>query len=85
MSHKFDANTNVSDQGIIDSIESVNPCFGQGIIDMNRNGNFCKGTWVIKVIAEVKVDARFEQKKNWPVFLVSVTELQHLGVVYFIC
>ena len=23
----------------------------QGIIDMNRNGNFCKGTWILKIIA----------------------------------
>ena len=33
----------------------------QGIINMNRNGNFCKGTRVIKVIAETKPDARVEQ------------------------
>ena len=35
--------------------------FDQGIIDMNRNGNFCKGTWVSKIVAETKVDARVEQ------------------------
>ena len=29
--------------------------FDQGIIIINRNGNFCKGTWVIKVIADTKV------------------------------
>ena len=33
----------------------------QGAINMNRNGNFCKGTWIRKVIAETKVDARVEQ------------------------
>ena len=33
----------------------------QGIIDMNRNGNFCKGTGVGKIVAETKVDARVEQ------------------------
>ena len=33
----------------------------QGTINMNRNKNFCKGTWVSKVIAETKVDARVEQ------------------------
>ena len=34
----------------------------QGIIIMNRNGNFCKGTWVSEIIAETKVDARIKQK-----------------------
>ena len=33
----------------------------QGIIDMKRNGNFCEGTWVSKVIAETKVDVGVEQ------------------------
>ena len=32
---------------------------------MNRNGNFCKGTQVSKIIAEAKVDARVEQQKNF--------------------
>ena len=36
----------------------------QGIIDMNRNGNFCKGTCFSKIIAETKVDARVEQQKK---------------------
>ena len=31
------------------------PLTKQGIINMNRNGNFCKGTWVSEVIAETKV------------------------------
>ena len=35
------------------------------IIIMNRNGKFCKGTWVSKIIAETKVDARIEQKIHW--------------------
>ena len=35
--------------------------FDQGIIDMNRNGNFCRGTLVSKIVAEAKVDARVEQ------------------------
>ena len=29
----------------------------QGIIDLNRNGNFCKRTYICKVIARAKVDA----------------------------
>ena len=33
----------------------------QGIVDMNRNGNFCKETWVSKIVVEAKVDARVEQ------------------------
>ena len=36
-------------------------CTHQGIIIMNRNRTFYKGTWVSKVIAETKVDARVEQ------------------------
>ena len=35
---------------------------------MNRNGNFCKGAGVSKVIAEVKVDARVEQQKKFTGF-----------------
>ena len=37
--------------------------FDQGIIDMNRNGNFCTGTWVSKVIAKTKVGAVLNSKK----------------------
>ena len=44
----------------------------QGIINMNRNGNFCKGTCISKVIAETKGDARFEQRKCLPVFLICL-------------
>ena len=33
----------------------------QGVIDMNRNGNFCKGTRVSKIVAKAKVDACVEQ------------------------
>ena len=33
----------------------------QGIIIMNKNGNFCKVTWVCKIIAETKVDTRAVQ------------------------
>ena len=40
----------------------------QGIVDMNRNGNFCKETWVINVIAEVKVDACVEPQKKFTRF-----------------
>ena len=40
----------------------------QGIVDMNRNGDFCKETWVIKVIAEAKVDACVEQQKKFTRF-----------------
>ena len=32
----------------------------QGIIIMNKNGNFRKRTWVCEIIAETKVDARVE-------------------------
>ena len=32
---------------------------------MNRNGNFCKGTCVSKVIAETKVDARVDKQKKF--------------------
>ena len=35
---------------------------------MNRNGNFCKGTCVSKLIAETKVDARVEQQKRFTGF-----------------
>ena len=35
---------------------------------MNRNGNFCEGTWVSKVIAETKVDARVKQEKKFTGF-----------------
>ena len=42
--------------------------YKQGIVDMNRNGNFCKGTCVSKVIAEIKVDARVEQQKKFTSF-----------------
>ena len=35
---------------------------------MNRNGNFCKGTGVSKVIAETKVAARVEQQKKFTGF-----------------
>ena len=40
----------------------------QWIINMNRNRNFCKGTWVSKVFADTKVDARpcwTIKKSNW--------------------
>ena len=40
----------------------------QGIINMNRSGNFCKETWVSKVIAETKFDARVEQWKKFTGF-----------------
>ena len=40
----------------------------QGVIDMNRNGNFCKGTCVSKVIAETKVDARVDRQKKFTGF-----------------
>ena len=40
----------------------------QGIINMNRNRNFCKGTWVRKVIAETKVDARVDQENKFTGF-----------------
>ena len=42
--------------------------FDQGIIDMNRNGNFRKGTCVSRLIAETKVDARVEQQKKFTGF-----------------
>ena len=42
--------------------------FNQGIIDMNRNGNFCKGTCFSKVIAEIKVDARVDRQKKFTGF-----------------
>ena len=33
---------------------------------MNRNGNFCKGTLVSKIVAEAKVDTRVENSKvHW--------------------
>ena len=35
---------------------------------MNRNGNFFKETWVSKVIAETKVDARVGQQKKFTGF-----------------
>ena len=35
---------------------------------MNKNGNFCKGTYVSKFIAETKVDARVEQQKKFTGF-----------------
>ena len=35
---------------------------------MNRNGNFCKVTWVSKIIAETKVDVRVEQEKKFTGF-----------------
>ena len=35
---------------------------------MNRNGNFCAGTGVSKVIAKTKVDARVEQQKKFTGF-----------------
>ena len=35
---------------------------------MNRNGNFCKGTCVSKVIVVTKVDARGEQEKKFTGF-----------------
>ena len=40
----------------------------QGIIDMNRNGNLCKGTCVSKVIAETKVHARVDKQKKFTGF-----------------
>ena len=40
----------------------------QGIINMNRNGNFCKGKWVNKVIAETKFDTHVEQWKKFTGF-----------------
>ena len=40
--------------------QSRSVCRHQGIINMNRNGNFCEGTSVGKIIAETKVDARVE-------------------------
>ena len=30
----------------------------QGIVYLNRNRNFCEGTWILKIIAGAKVDAR---------------------------
>ena len=53
----------------------------QGIVDMNRNGNFCKGTWVSKIVAEAKVDARVVQRKKSTSFCsMSVMEnLLHFG------
>ena len=39
-------------------LESMMPWCYQGIIDMNRNGNFCKGTWIFKIVARAQVDAR---------------------------
>ena len=27
---------------------------GQGIIDMNRNGNFCERTWIFKIVAKAR-------------------------------
>ena len=38
--------------------------YDQRIIDMNRNGNFCKATRVSKVIAKNKVDARVDKQKK---------------------
>ena len=35
---------------------------------MNRNGNFCAGTRVSKVIAKTKVGARVEQQKKFTGF-----------------
>ena len=40
----------------------------QEIIIMNKNGNFCRGTWVSKIIEETKVDARVEQEKKFTGF-----------------
>ena len=41
---------------------------------MNKNENFCKGSCVSKVIAEIKVDARVEQQKKFTGFSrMSVT------------
>ena len=41
-----------------------NSALNQGIINMNRNGKFCKGTCFSKVIAETKVDGRVEQQNK---------------------
>ena len=30
----------------------------QGIVFLNKNGNFCKGTYILKIIARAKVDRR---------------------------
>ena len=35
---------------------------------MSRNGNFCKGTRVSKIIVETKVDASVEQQKKFTGF-----------------
>ena len=32
--------------------------FEQGVVYLNKNGNFCEGTWILKIIARAKVDAR---------------------------
>ena len=29
----------------------------QGFVYLNRNGNFCEGAWILKIIAKAKVDA----------------------------
>ena len=42
--------------------------YKQGIIDMNRNGNFCTGTWVSKVFAKTKVGAHVKQQKKFTGF-----------------
>ena len=36
---------------------------------MNRNGNFCKGTYISKVIAKTKVDSRVDKQKKFTFFL----------------
>ena len=52
----------------VDANIKVRISFYQGIIDMYRNGNFCTGTWVSKVIAKTKVGARVEQHKKFTGF-----------------
>ena len=44
----------------------------QGIVSMNRNGNFCEGTRVWKIIAATKVGAALNNKKSLLVFLVCL-------------
>ena len=36
----------------------IYPSFIQGIVYLNRNGNFCEETWIFKIITRAKVDAR---------------------------
>ena len=55
----------------------------QGIVYLNRNGNFCEGIWILKIIASAKVDTRVVLlKKSTGFCRMSVTEsLLRLGAL----